>query len=113
MKKLLFVVFFWMIDSALACEGDCMKCHPVLKESITQAHHKILVSCVQCHSKINDPSSECGQDCFACHDKDKLIKSDLYEHQQIQNCKQCHFQKDVIFEGLNQPSNLVDILNQK
>ncbi len=32
--------------------------------------------------------SECGQDCFACHDKKKLITSNRFEHQQMSPFRQ-------------------------
>ena len=69
------IVFFLFLSIyAYACSGDCMACHPILKESIDQKHHKILSSCIACHTKTPDTMTECGGDCFACHSQNKLIK---------------------------------------
>lgn len=96
-----------------ACTGDCLKCHPVLKKSIEQKHHKVLKSCITCHQKSDAKMNECGADCFACHNKQKLIQSDRLEHQQMASCIQCHVTAKDMLEIIDKSSDLIDILNQK
>lgn len=112
-KKFLF--FFFLSLYSYACSGDCMACHPVLKESIKEKHHQILVSCVACHTKTPTTMVECGGDCFACHSQNKLIESNRMEHQNLSSCKECHINKEDLFNypSINNGSTLMDLLKNK
>ena len=107
------VLFFLIVVSSFlyACTGDCISCHPVLKKSINEPHHQILKSCISCHKDNAGPVNECGGDCFQCHPREKLIKSDRFEHQEIAKCKECHVD---VKELLNQDktNDLINILNK-
>lgn len=98
-----------------ACSGDCLQCHPVLKKSIDKPHHKILTSCIKCHTTVPQGMTECGGDCFACHSQNKLIKSERIEHQNLASCKECHINKEDLFKspGIDNSSNMIDLLNGK
>lgn len=72
------------------CAGDCMTCHPKLKDD---KNHQSLKTCIQCH----DPSKPslttlfnhdegCGGNCFDCHDK---WPQDSH-HFDLFGCKNCH-----------------------
>jgi len=98
-----------------SCTGNCIQCHPVLKKSIEKSHHKILKTCISCHTKVPEGMTECGGDCFECHSQNKLIKTNLAEHKQLVTCKECHINKEDIFElkGLDNNSNLLDLMENK
>ena len=111
-------IFLFLILLSLysyACSGDCMACHPVLKESIKEKHHQVLVSCVSCHTKTPTTMVECGGDCFACHSQNKLIDSNRMEHQNLSACKSCHINKEDLFNppSLNNNSTLMNLLKSK
>ena len=114
MNKILTVLF--LLGTFLyACTGDCISCHPVLKKSIEKPHHKILKSCINCHTKNVGPVNECGGDCFDCHPRSKLIKSDRIEHQEIAKCKECHIDTNELLapkKKLNNSNELLNILNK-
>jgi hypothetical protein len=114
MIKTILLFFIFSIYS-YACSGDCMACHPILKESIKEKHHQILTSCITCHTKAPATMTECGGDCFACHSQNKLIKSNRVEHQNLATCKECHINKEDLFKtpSLSMSSSLVDLLNNK
>lgn len=92
------LVLFSFIYFLYACSGDCLACHPVLKDKIDKPPHQLLKKCIECH--IDDKSESmgsCGGDCFACHDKDKVINSmSIDSHKKLQNCKSCHFKADEV-----------------
>lgn len=110
-----FLMFFSLSLYSFACSGDCISCHPILKESIKEKHHEVLTSCITCHTKAPASMTECGGDCFACHSQNKLIKSNRIEHQNLSSCKKCHINKEDIFKipGINDGSTLIDLLNNK
>ena len=112
-KIFLFILIFTF--NLFACSGDCMSCHPSLKNSINQEHHKILTSCISCHTKTPATMVECGGDCFSCHSQNKLISSNRIEHKNLSACKTCHINKEDLFKtpGINQGSTLIDLLNNK
>ena len=113
MKKILFLLISLSIYS-FACSGNCMQCHPSLEKSIQEPHHKILNSCIKCHTTVPQGMSECGGDCFACHSQNKLIKSDRKEHQNLASCKKCHINKEDLFKtpDINNSSNMMDLLGK-
>lgn len=114
MIKVLFVITLF-ISVLIACTGDCISCHPVLKESINKPHHIILKSCISCHKDNAGPVNECGGDCFECHPRQKLINSNRVEHQEIIKCKECHIDKSDLLnqrKQLNNSNDLMHILNQ-
>ena len=90
-KYLLLITLF--ITSIFACSGDCIACHPVLKNSINKSYHVVMKKCISCHKENTGGMSECGGDCFACHNEQKLINSPLLEHQAIKECSSCHIDK--------------------
>lgn len=96
-----------------ACSGDCLQCHPVLKKSIEKKHHRVLKTCINCHTKLPEGMTQCGGDCFDCHSRKKLSQSNRIEHQQISKCKQCHTDKQELLDMVDKSSNLIDILNQR
>jgi len=113
-KRALFVAFVFA-SFLYACTGDCISCHPVLKESINKPHHVILKSCIECHTENTGPVNECGGDCFACHPRAKLIKSDRPEHKAIEKCKECHVDTKELLTGkkkINSSNELINILNK-
>lgn len=84
----------------LACSGDCLSCHPKLTKTIlSDARHKPMLSCIACHKNENSGVSECGKDCFSCHDAQK-IDQNIQEHKVIQECRACHMN---IPKGLELP----------
>ncbi|WP_457593572.1 hypothetical protein [Hydrogenimonas sp.] len=97
MKILLFLLSSFVVLSA--CSGDCMKCHPVLKKSIDAPHHRVIKRCVDCHKDSSTGVTTCGQDCFECHDKDRLAASKLPEHRAIKACARCHMGKKELFKS--------------
>ena len=100
---------------AFSCSGDCMACHPVLKESIKKPQHQILNTCIKCHTTVPVGMAECGGDCFSCHSQNKLIKSNRIEHQKLAGCKECHINKEDIFNAptLDNESNMIDLFGGK
>ncbi len=84
--------------AAFACSGDCIKCHPVLKKSIDEPHHKVIKRCIECHKNSSTGVSTCGQDCFECHDKKRLANSPLPEHRAVAGCARCHLGKKELFQ---------------
>lgn len=113
MKSFLFLILIF--SYSISCTGDCLQCHPVLKKSIEEPHHKILKSCIACHTKVPEGMTECGGDCFACHSQNDLIKTDLKEHKLLITCKECHINKEDLFEtrGIDNNSNLLDLMENK
>lgn len=111
----IFILIFTLYFHSFACSGDCMSCHATLKNSINEEHHKVLTSCIACHTKTPTTMVECGGDCFACHSQNKLIQSDRMEHQNLASCKKCHINKEDIFKtpGMNEGSTLADLLKNK
>lgn len=83
------ITFLTTTDLFAGCAGDCMTCHPKLKNS---EEHRSLKSCVTCHDPINDisivtsDSGGCGDRCFDCHDE---WPKDGY-HADLDTCKNCH-----------------------
>lgn len=112
--KSIFLVLFLSIFS-YACSGNCMACHPVLEKSIKEKHHAILTTCIACHTKIPEGMTECGGDCFACHSQNTLTKSNKIEHQNLAGCKECHVNKEDLFnyQTINDKSNLMNLLKDK
>lgn len=108
-----FALWIVLVVAAFACTGDCTKCHPVLKQSIDEPHHKVLKLCIACHQKSQARMNECGADCFSCHNKQKLIQSSRLEHQEMKTCIKCHATAKDVLEIVDRSSNLIDILNQK
>jgi hypothetical protein len=114
MIKKVFLFLIFCIYS-YACSGDCMACHPILKDSIKEKHHQILTSCIACHTKTPDAMTQCGGDCFSCHSQNKLIESNRIEHKNLASCKECHINKEDLFKNpsMNSGSTLSDLLNNK
>jgi hypothetical protein len=109
------VLFFILSIYSFACSGNCMACHPILKESIKEKHHKVLTTCISCHTKTPNTMVECGGDCFSCHSQNKLIESNRIEHKNLATCKECHINKEDLFRtpSMNSSSSLVDLLKNK
>lgn len=91
----------------LACSGDCASCHYNL--NYNDMKHNIMLNCKTCHtdeklSKLNMQES-CGQDCFACHNIDKINNIKNKEHVALNNCIECHTSlKNSLKEMLNNSS---------
>ena len=105
-----------------ACESDCIKCHPKLvgKNGAMDSNHKILTTCIKCHTKksmekVNMGITSCGEDCWKCHDIKKVSKINIKEHKSLNKCIKCHLSKDkniFHFEKDNkfQNENLINII---
>ncbi|MDD2383714.1 MAG: hypothetical protein PHN18_05945 [Sulfurospirillaceae bacterium] len=94
-QNFLFLILFFIIFSSLAyaCGGSCLECHPKLVPLIENKDHLILKTCVTCHNKPSEKGL-CGQDCFACHSKEKFFAYvNIKEHQAIKACSACHVEK--------------------
>jgi len=93
------IVFIILLHQWLwACSGDCLSCHPALAENIlTDERHKPMLTCKACHLNEEAGMSECGKDCFACHDIKKIDKS-VKEHDVIQGCRDCHMNMPVTLD---------------
>lgn len=86
---------------AFACSGDCASCH--FSIDYKDEKHKIMLDCKSCHTdeklaKIPMQSS-CGQDCFSCHDIQKINAVNNAEHRALNTCITCH-------TSLNQKLNI-------
>jgi len=106
MKKLLLIVTFLIFNIyTQACEGDCVVCHPnlVKEDGKLDKDHEILVSCKVCHTQEEmekiDMGSGCGQDCWDCHDINKVTASNVAEHRGLQKCIDCHLTIDKSMLG--------------
>ncbi len=107
---LLFIIIFTYLFS---CSGDCISCHPILEKSIKKSFHRNLNSCKDCHNDLSASMSQCGGDCFSCHSQNKLIKSNVSQHQELALCKQCHISKEDFLSFPNSKNTLIDLLNDK
>ena len=112
--KILLVLLFLFIN-LFACTRDCLSYHINLKKSLNEEHHKILNSCISCHTKLPTQTVECGGDCFNCHSQNKLIDSNRIEHKTLSSCKKCHINKEDLFRGsnMNNGNMLIDLLKNK
>lgn len=90
-------VFLLLSLRLFGCSGDCLSCHPKLNLE-SDVRHKSLATCVTCHTAESiasqDMGAACGQDCFVCHDAEKLTRSDVAEHGVIKGCIACHTSLD-------------------
>lgn len=111
---LLLSIFTFM---AFACSGDCMQCHPILEKSIEKPHHKLLKTCINCHTKVPEAMTSCGGDCFSCHSQNKLINSNKIEHQGLESCKECHTNSEDLLnfdkKSLNENDDLLELMQKK
>jgi len=105
-KTLLFIVTLFIFNIyAQACEGDCVVCHPnlVKEDGKLDKEHEILVSCKVCHTQEEmekiDMGSGCGQDCWDCHDINKVTASNVEQHRGLQKCIDCHLTIDKSMLG--------------
>jgi hypothetical protein len=80
----------------MACEGDCIACHPnLIVNGGLDINHKILANCKNCHNR-NTMSEKsltigCGKDCFECHDIKKTLNlKGVGEHSKLSKCIKCH-----------------------
>ena len=98
MKKIILVLLglFLFNSAAVACEGDCVLCHPKLTEMKDDMakDHAVLSTCKTCHTQEEmekiDMGNGCGEDCWDCHDINKVVKSKVKEHNGLQKCIDCH-----------------------
>lgn len=78
---------------AFACTGDCKSCHGGLDYAKDKRHAPML-TCKSCHTDEKMAQIDmggCGQDCFACHDINKVQAPSLAkEHAVIEGCISCH-----------------------
>jgi len=115
MKIFLIFIIFSTFTYIYACSGDCLSCHPKLKENILQdIRHKPMLGCISCH-KDNSSMSECGEDCFSCHEIKKIESSGVVEHKVIRECRDCHMKvNDVIILPPHQSlePTLIDLLKK-
>jgi len=116
LRIVLFISVF--IYALYSCSGDCLSCHPVLKDKLEEKEHILLKECISCHKDDNmeGMTASCGGDCFACHDKDKVINSlNIEAHQKLGECKTCHFQADEVlnFEPKNGTFLIDEVLDIK
>lgn len=98
LNKLIFIITF-ISTILLACDGDCMKCHPsLMKSGSLDSDHKILKDCINCHqvssNDLNRMGSLCGQDCWQCHNVNDVMKIQNKEHLALEQCISCHKKLD-------------------
>jgi hypothetical protein len=98
----------------VACDGDCVKCHPTLmKSGSLDNNHKILSKCINCHkitsNDLERMGSLCGQDCWECHSVNKVMSIKNKEHEALNKCIDCHVKlyKNNLFQ---QKENLYDLI---
>jgi len=123
MKYILFL-FLLSLGSLYACEGDCVLCHPKLvkEDGKLDKDHAVLTTCKTCHTQEEmakiDMGSGCGQDCWECHDIQKVTRSHVPQHQGLQKCIDCHvtLDKNLFGGGSVEPfsatPSLDDLLSQ-
>jgi len=114
-----------------ACSGECIACHPKLikKDGKMDDNHKILNRCKNCHrdgtkiemldsnqsdrAKFNivnvkdlneSTHTECGSDCWQCHDIKEVSKINIAEHKVLKKCIECHISVDKSLLGTESPS---------
>ncbi|NOQ31475.1 MAG: hypothetical protein GQ570_10160 [Helicobacteraceae bacterium] len=86
----LIILIFAILSYTLACTGDCMSCHPALKENIlNDDRHVAMLGCIKCHKADPESMAECGSDCYSCHNVEKMSKQ-IKEHEVIVKCRDCH-----------------------
>lgn len=69
-----------------------------------------MLTCIQCHSEASEAMLEqaaaCGDDCFACHNVNKVIDAPVPQHKVITHCIKCHLHDQTNpfgqTDGLNQ-----------
>ena len=104
-KRVIFIGILVLAQWAWACSGDCLSCHPSLAENIlTDERHKPMLTCKTCHENEEAGMSECGKDCFACHDIAKIDKT-VREHDVIESCRNCHMNMPVKLEAKQNSSS--------
>lgn len=111
MKYVMTLLFF--MNLLFAYPNDCISCHSTLKSTINDEHHKVITTCKNCHQKSTSRVNQYTQDCFVCHDREKLALTEQVEHQQLASCVKCHTTKEGMLQIIDQSSYLLDILNQK
>ena len=117
MKKILLIVtaIFIVTITGQACEGDCVVCHPnlVKEDGKLDKDHAILVTCKTCHTQEEmekiDMGSGCGQDCWDCHDINKVTASNVPQHKGLQACIDCHVTINKNMFGSNTTSAFSDL----
>lgn len=105
----IFLLLFFIAITLLACEGDCLKCHPTLaKNGVIDANHQILTTCKNCHKStpkdFEKMGAACGQDCWECHSVQKVMAIKIKQHEVLNDCIACH-------KSLNKDQNLFQIGN--
>lgn len=72
---------------ALACGSNCYMCHFNIPKD--KAHAPIK-ECEKCHKSHSDKYlSSCGEDCFECHNYQKVMGTSK-AHRVIKKCVKCH-----------------------
>jgi hypothetical protein len=118
--KLIVGILFIFVVNLFACSGDCVACHPKLikKDGKMDKNHAILNKCKRCHQdgtkiemidrKSSPPKfkivkvesledsthTECGSDCWQCHDIKKVSSINIAEHKVLKGCIACHVRLD-------------------
>ncbi|WP_457750312.1 hypothetical protein [Sulfurimonas sp.] len=88
------------VSSLLACDADCVACHPkLLSNGKYDKDHVILKQCTKCHTKEKDEETHgaCGADCWQCHDIHNVSRVYIPEHEALSKCIQCHLSIDKKF----------------
>ena len=92
MGKILFFLSF-VCGELFACTGDCKSCHATLDYK-NDIRHAPMLECKTCHTEAKMAQIDmggCGEDCFACHDINKIKSPSLAkDHYIINSCIQCH-----------------------
>ncbi len=118
MRNFLIILFFSIF--AFACSGDCVSCHPSIKNEdgkMTKGHEKLSI-CKTCHTSkslenIDMGEEACGQDCWQCHSMKKVVNSGVKAHEILVECEQCHkkIEKSVIQKIIiSKPVGLQDMI---
>lgn len=89
------VILACFVSVALACTGDCRACHQNLDYQ-NDIRHNPMLGCKTCHTDAKMSQIDmggCGEDCFACHNSQKVLSPALSrEHIAINRCITCHKQ---------------------
>lgn len=94
MRYFLSFIGFFLV-SLYACTGDCASCHYSLDYK-NDTRHSPMLECKTCHTdekmKSINMGDTCGEDCFSCHNAEKLQNKSLKKSHSVimDSCMQCH-----------------------
>jgi hypothetical protein len=121
--KSFFILTLFITINLFSCEGDCVKCHPILLKNNGKMdnNHLILKKCKDCHNLTTNDMQKmnagCGEDCWNCHSIKEVKKINIPEHTILDNCIKCHIKlkekNNLNFNSFNDTSIYNELLNYK